>query len=190
MRTVEEVFNDRTCYKFSNKEVSAQLLQKIYDTMKLGPTSANCCPLRILFVTSSQEREKLAACAMDANAERIKACPVIAIFAYDMKFYELLPKLFPHNIGMKDYFSSDPEIIASNAMRNSTLQAAYFIMIARSHGLDCGPMSGFNAEAVKENYYDGKYYKVKILCNIGYREGANEYPRSPRLEFAEACKII
>ncbi len=190
MRTVEEVFNDRTCYKFSQKEVSQELVKQIYDTMKLGPTSANCCPLRIIFVTSQEQREKLAKCAMDANAERIRACPVTVIFAYDMKFYELLPKLFPHNIGMKDYFSSDPEIIASNAMRNSTLQAAYFMMIARSHNLACGPMSGFDANAINEQFLAGTDYKVNFLCNIGYREGRNEYPKSPRLEFDEACTII
>lgn len=190
MKNIIEIFQERTCYKFSNKPVGKKLIQDIYDLMKLGPTSANSCPLRIVFVESKSEKERLYSCLMTGNIEKVKSAPVTAIFAYDTEFYNLLPKLSPHNPSFKSYYSSSEAIILDNAIRNSTLQAAYFIIIARSMGLDCGPMSGFDSEALNKAFFTDSSYKVNFICNLGYKEGDNPYPRLPRLEFDECCKII
>jgi 3-hydroxypropanoate dehydrogenase len=190
MRKIDAIFQDRTCYKFLDKKVDKSLLKEIYDLMKLGPTSANICPLRIKFVISTAEKEKLYKCVAPTNVEKIKSAPVTAIFAYDMKFYDLVPKLFPINPSFKDYFSSSESIAFDNAFRNSTLQAAYFMMIARGMGLDCGPMSGFDADSVNSAFFSNTNYKVNFICNLGYKDGQNPYPRLPRLEFDECCQIV
>lgn len=190
MRNVNEVFSDRTCYKFLSKPVDLSLLKEVYNMVKLGPTSGNSCPLRIVFIQSTQEKEKLYKCLPDINIEKVKTAPVTALFAYDNKFYELMPKLFPHNLSMQNYFSSSEKIIFDTAFRNSTLQAAYFIIAARSVGLACGPMSGFNEEAINDSFFNDSSYKVNFICNFGYRDGENEFARLPRLDFEEVCKII
>ena len=188
--SIDKIFAERTCYKFLPQEIPDQLLQEIYDVMKLGPTSANCCPLRIAFVKSSPEKEKLYSCLSPTNIDKVKSAPITAIFAYDIKFYERLDKLSPHNPNMKDYFLSSHEITLETAFRNSTLQAAYFMIIARSRGLDCGPMSGFNEMEATKVFFPNSSYRANFLCNLGYKEGNNPYPRAPRLDFAEVCEII
>lgn len=189
-RSIKEVFDDRTCYKFLNKPIAKHLLKEIYDLMKLGPTSANTCPLRILFVESTQEKELLYKCLMPANIEKVKSAPVTAILAYDTKFYDLIPRLFPQNPGYKAYFESSENAALESAMRNSSLQAAYFMMIARSLGLDCGPMSGFDPQTLNDSFFADSTWRVNFICNIGYKDGENTYNRLPRLEFEECCKII
>lgn len=154
MRTIESVFSDRTCSKFLDKKVSKELLIQIYDLVKLGPTSANACPLRIVFVQSNLEKEKLCKTAMEANIAKIKSAPVTALFAYDMKFYEKMDKLYPTGKFLQDLFAkSSEDVIDRESLRNSTLQAAYFIIVARSMGLDCGPMSGFDPVALNGNFF-------------------------------------
>ncbi|MCC8397818.1 MAG: malonic semialdehyde reductase [Rickettsia endosymbiont of Labidopullus appendiculatus] len=190
MRNVKEVFSDRTCYKFLDKPVDKILLEEIYNIAKLGPTSANCCPLRIVFVQSQAEKDKLYKCLAPSNVEKVRSAPVTAIFAFDTKFYELIPRLFPHDIIVKDYFSSSEQIVLDVATRSSSLQAAYFMIVARSKGLACGPMSGFNKEAINSTFFNNTNHQVNFLCNIGYRDGDNPYPRLPRLDFNECCKII
>ncbi len=190
MENIEAVFQERTYYKFSSKPVDRKLLQEIYDIMKFGPTSANSCPLRIVFVETPAEKERLYSSLAPTNLEKAKSAPVTALFAYDTKFYDLLPKLSPQSPGYKDYFSSSEAIIMDTAVRNSALQAAYFMIVARAKGIDCGPMSGFDVDALNKAFFANSNYRVNFICNLGYRDGANPYPRSPRLEFDECCKFI
>lgn len=190
MRTIEEIFHDRTCYKFQDKPIDVSLLREIYDLMKLGPTSSNSCPLRILFVQSMEEKEKLYQCLAPANVEKTRSAPVSAIFAYDLRFYEKMDRLFAHNIKMKEIFASSEAAALDTATRNSTLQAAYFMMIARSKGLDCGGMSGFNPEAVNKTFFADTGYRANFICNLGHKDGEASYPKLPRLDFEEVCKII
>ncbi len=191
MRNIEEIFADRTCMKFLDKPVSRDMLVKIYDLMKMGSTSGNACPLRIVFVQSDLEKEKLSKIVMEANIEKIKSAPVVALFAYDMKFYEKMNKLYPTGKFLQDYFASFKEdALIKEALRNSSLQAAYFIIIARSMGLDTGPMSGFDSAALNEMFFKDSDYRINFICNIGYRDGESPYPRLPRLDFEEACNIV
>jgi len=191
VRNIEEIFADRTCMKFLDKPVSRDMLVKIYDLMKMGSTSGNACPLRIVFVQSDLEKEKLSKIVMEANIEKIKSAPVVALFAYDMKFYEKMNKLYPTGKFLQDYFASFKEdALIKEALRNSSLQAAYFMIIARSMGLDTGAMSGFDSAALNEIFFKNTDYKINFICNIGYRDGENPYPRLPRLDFEEACNIV
>ena len=188
---MNEIFlNERTCYHYAEKGVERELLREIYDLMKMGPTSANCSPLRIVFVESSAEKAKLVDCVMEGNKDKVKAAPMTALFAYDMKFYNNVPKLFAHNPGMKDYFSSSEAVTLDSAMRNSSLQAAYFMMIARAKGLALGPMSGFNSDAINSAFFADTDYRVNFICNLGYRSSDETNPRSPRLRFDEVCKVV
>ena len=171
------------------ESVGDELLHQIYDLMKWGPTSANCCPARILFVKSKEAKEKLLPCMAEGNVEKTKTAPVTAIIAYDMEFYEKLPKLFPH-APARSWFAGNQQLIESTAFRNGSLQGAYFIIAARSLGLDCGPMSGFDNAKVDAVFFPGTSWKSNFICNLGYGDSSKLYPRSPRLGFNEACKIL
>ena len=181
--------NARTHFFWQDIKVSDDLLKQIYNLAKMGPTSANCSPLRIVFVKSTAAKEKLKPCLFEGNVEKTMSAPVTAIFGYDMKFYEKLPTLFPH-ADAKSWFIGSPELIETTAFRNGTLQAAYFILAARSLGLDCGPMSGFNNKDVDESFFAGTSFRSNFLCNIGYGVPEKLFPRSPRLDFTEACQIL
>lgn len=189
-RTVSDVFGDRTCYKFLSKPVDINLLKEIYDVAKLGPTSFNTCPLRITFVQSLEEKEKLYKCLMDINIPKTRSAPVAAIFANDMKFYDRISELMPIKPEVKDIFIASEKLAEDTAIRNATLQAAYFMLVARSYGLACGPMSGFNAEAVNASFFANSSYKANFICNLGYRDGENPFSRLPRLSFEQCCKVI
>ena len=169
--------------------VSDELLVEIYDLMKWGPTSANSSPARIVFVKSKEAKEKLLPCMAEGNVEKTKAAPVTAIIAQDMEFYEKLPKLFPF-ADARPWFAGNKPLIESTAFRNSSLQGAYFIIAARSLGLDCGPMSGFDNAKVDAAFFQGTTWKSNFICNLGYGDSSKLYPRAPRLEFNEACKIL
>lgn len=170
--------------------VSDALLQQLYDLMKWGPTSANSSPARIVFVKSAEAREKLLACMNAGNVEKTRTAPVTAIVGMDMAFYEQMPKLFPHNPDARSWFAGNPASIEVNAMRNSSLQGGYFIMAARSLGLDCAPMTGFNAEKLNETFFAGTTVRVNFVCCLGYGDPGKLHPRGPRLSFEEACKIV
>jgi 3-hydroxypropanoate dehydrogenase len=190
MDYIDKIFNERTCYYFSSKDVEDALLREIYDVMKLGATSANSCPLRILFIKGMEAKEKLLKCVMEGNIDKIKSAPVTAIFAYDIKFYEKMDKLFPHAPFMKDIFASSSAAALDSAVRNSTLQAAYFMMIAKGKGLDYGPMSGFDTTALNDAFFANSDYRVNFICNFGYRAEQNPHPRLYRMDFEEVCKIL
>jgi 3-hydroxypropanoate dehydrogenase len=182
--------NARTHTAWLNQPVDDALLREVYELAKMGPTSANMCPLRILFVKSKQAKEKLKPSLDAGNVDKTMAAPVTAILAMDIHFYELLPKLYPH-ADAKSWFKDLPEsALEAIALRNSSLQGAYFIIAARSLGLDCGPMSGFNNQKVDEAFFAGTTVKSNFLCNLGYGDASKLHPRNPRLTFEEACKML
>src|SRR6266851_4495763 len=180
----------RTHSVWLDKPVDESLLAQVYDLAKMGPTSANMCPMRIVFVKSKAAKEKLKPALDAGNADKTMAAPVTAIIGMDIRFYEKLPKLFPH-MDVKSYFKELPEnVLEYIALRNSSLQGAYFMLAARSLGLDCGPMSGFNNQKVDAAFFAGTSVKSNFLCNLGYGDATKLYPRSPRLSFDEACKVV
>lgn len=168
--------------------VTDRQLQQIYDVMKWGPTSANCCPARLVFVKSAEAKEKLVACMASGNVEKTRAAPVTAIIGMDMAFDDKLPQLFPHT-NAKSWFAGNQALIDATAFRNSSLQGGYFIIAARALGLDCGPMSGFDADKVNAEFFPGTSIKVNFVCCLGYGDASKLFPRSPRLAFDEACKL-
>ncbi|HVJ55094.1 MAG TPA: malonic semialdehyde reductase [Aliidongia sp.] len=179
----------RTHNGWQDKPVPADLLHRAYDLARMGPTSANCSPMRVVFVTSPEAKERLKPALSAGNLDKTMAAPTTAILANDSKFYDELPRLFPH-ADARSWFTGSAELAAVTAMRNGTLQAAYLIIALRSLGLDCGPMSGFdNAKVDAEFFPDGRF-KSNFLCNIGYGDPAKLFPRSPRFEFEDVCKIV
>jgi 3-hydroxypropanoate dehydrogenase len=188
-QAMKQLFTEaRTHNGWQSKAVDDDLLKKVYDLMKFGPTSANCTPMRIAFIKTKEAKEKLKPCLMEGNVEKTMAAPVTALIGMDMKFYDQLPKLFPH-ADAKSWFVGNEAFAAETAMRNSSLQGAYFIIAARAYGLDCGPMSGFDKDKADAAFFAGTSYKSNFLCNLGYGDPSKLFPRSPRLTFDEACKI-
>ena len=180
----------RTHSAWLDKPVDDALLRQVYDLAKLGPTSANMCPLRIVFVKSREGKERLRPALDAGNVDKTLAAPVTAILALDVHFYELLPKLFPH-ADARAWFKDLPEnVLEYVALRNSSLQGAYFMLAARALGLDCGPMSGFNNQKVDEAFFAGTMVKSNFLCNLGHGDPSKLYPRNPRLSFDEACTVV
>jgi len=172
-----------------DKPVDDAVLQKAYDLAKMGPTSVNCCPMRIIFIKSKESKEKLKPFLDSGNMNKTMAAPVTAIIGYDLEFYNQLPKLFPPKDVRSWFVGNDPHI-QETAFRNGSLQGAYFILAARSLGLDCGPMSGFNNTGVDQAFFANTPIRSNFLCNLGYGDSSQLYPRSPRLTFDEVCKIL
>jgi 3-hydroxypropanoate dehydrogenase len=182
--------NARTHSHWLDKPVDDALLRQVYDLTKMGPTSANMCPLRIVFVKSKAAKERLKPCLDTGNIEKTMKAPATAILAMDIHFYEKLPKLFPH-ANAKAWFEGRPDAVLEYiALRNSSLQGAYFMLAARSLGLDCGPMSGFDNAKVDAEFFAGTTIKSNFLCNVGYGDASKLHPRSPRLSFEEACQVV
>jgi 3-hydroxypropanoate dehydrogenase len=179
----------RTHNGWQDKPVPAELLREIYGIARMGPTSANTQPLRIVFVTSREAKEKLRPALSPGNVEKTMKAPITAIFADDLRFYENLPRLFPHAPDSRSWFEGNQATIAATAFRNATLQAAYFMIVARAKGLDCGPMSGFDNSKVDAAFFPDGRFKSNFICSLGYGTDEQLYPRSPRLEFDEACRI-
>ena len=188
--TTEQIFdNARTHNGFSAQAVPEATLRQLYDLMKWGPTSANCSPARILFVSTPTAKERLLGCMAAGNVEKTRQAPVTAIIGMDLEFFEKLPQLFPH-ADAKPWFAGKPEFIATTAMRNSSLQGAYFFIAARALGLDCGPMSGFDNAKVDAEFFAGTSVKANFVCNLGHGDPSKLFGRSPRLSFDEACTLI
>ncbi|CAN5890788.1 malonic semialdehyde reductase [soil metagenome] len=187
--TTEQLFdNARTHNGFLPEPVPEEKLRALYDLMKWAPTSANCSPARIIFVTSPEAKERLLAGMAPGNVDKTRSAPVTAIIGMDLDFPETLPKLFPH-ADAKSWFVGKPDFIASSAFRNSSLQGGYFILAARAVGLDCGPMSGFDAAKVDAEFWAGTAVKTNFIVNLGHGDASKLFGRSPRLTFEEACKI-
>lgn len=164
-------------------------IEQIYEVAKFGPTSANMSPARFVWVVSPEAKEKLAALAMPSNGDKIRKAPATVIIGYDLDFPDLIPKLFPHNPGAKDWFQ-DPVFRETSAFRNGSLQGAYLIIAARALGYDCGPMSGFSNAAVDEAFFAGTNIKSNFICSIGRGTDENLFARSPRLSFEEANRVL
>ncbi len=175
---------------WQSRPVPDELLQRLYNTFRMGPTSANCCPARIVFVKSKEAKEKLMPALSEGNRAKSMAAPITAIIAYDMKFYEKMEQLFPHVPGVRGWFDKDEQTAFTAAFRNGTLQGAYLIIAARALGLDCGPMSGFDNAMVDQLFFAGTTVKSNFICNLGYGDTSGVQPRSPRLEFDEACRFV
>jgi len=180
----------RTHNVWLDQPVDDALLRQVYDLAKLGPTSANMCPMRVVFVKSKAGKEKLKPALDPGNVDKTMRAPVTAVIGMDIHFYEKLPTLFPH-ADAKAWFKDLPEsLLEYIALRNSSLQGAYFMLAARALGLDCGPMSGFNNQKVDEAFFAGTTVKSNFLCNLGHGDASRLYPRSPRLSFEEACEVV
>jgi len=166
-------------------------LRELYDLMKFGPTSVNCSPARLVFVRTEEGKAKLRPALAPGNVEKTMAAPVVAIVGYDTRFYEHLPELFPHNPAVKAWFEGDEKVdfATTTAFRNGTLQGGYFIAAARALGLDCGPMSGFNNQAVDQAFFTGTSVRSNFICGLGYGDPAKVFARSPRLSFDQACVL-
>lgn len=198
-RTVGDILNDagldllfrqaRTYNAWRDKDVSDVLLQAIYDLTKMAPTSANCSPMRVLFLRSKEAKEKLRPALMEGNVAKTMAAPVTAVVAHDMDFHERLPKLFPHT-DARSWFVGNESLIEETATRNGTLQGAYLIMAARALGLDCGPMSGFDRDLVDRTFFPDGRVRSNFLCNLGHGDEAGLPPRSPRFDFDDACRVL
>ena len=171
------------------KEVPDSLLHDLHDVLKWGPTSANCWPLRVVFVKSDAAKQKLLPCVLEGNLDKVKAAPVTAIIGMDMAFYDMLPKLFPH-ADARSWFVGNQELVNATAMRNSSLQGAYLMLAARALGLDCGPMSGFDNNKVDVEFFPGTMVRSNFICALGYGDPAKLHPRSPRPEFDEVHRIV
>ncbi len=182
--------NARTHTAWLDKPVDDGLLRQVYELAKLGPTSANMCPMRIVFVKSPEAKARLKPALDAGNVDKTMAAPATAIIGMDVHFFEQLPKLYPH-ADAKSWFKDLPEnVLEYVALRNGSLQGAYLIIAARACGLDCGPMSGFNNAKVDAEFFRGTTTKSNFLCNLGYGDASKLHPRSPRLEFAEACTVL
>ncbi len=193
----------RTYNAWLDKPVPDATLHQLYNLVKWGPTSANGSPARFLFLRSPKSKERLRPALSSGNVQKTMTAPVTVIIAYDLRFYEKLPKLFPHSPAMRDVFANNPQLIEATAKRNSSLQGAYLIMGARGLGLDCGPMSGFDnakvdeeffgagrCEECEQEFFPAGHVKSNFLCNLGYGDRSKLYPRSPRLEFSDACTLL
>ncbi len=196
--------NARTHAHWLDEPVDDGTLRQVYEILKWAPTSANANPARFVFLRTRQSKERLRPALAPGNVDKTMTAPVTVIVAYDLKFYEKLPKLFPHAPAMRDLFASNPQLVEVTARRNSSLQGAYFILAARAVGLDCGPMSGFdNAKLDEEFFAAGKecegcdqeffpegHVRSNFLINLGYGDPSKLHPRLPRLDFSEACSLL
>ncbi len=180
---LDQMFREARSYNgYLDKPVSDAQLNDVWELMKFGPTSANCLPARMVWCTSDEAKERLAALALPANGDKIRQAPVTVIIGMDKEFYELLPELFPH-ADARSWFVGNDTLIESTAFRNSSLQGAYFIMAARALGLDTGPMSGFSNDAVDAAFFAGTKVKSNFISTLGYGDPASIFARSPRPEF-------
>lgn len=188
--TTAQLFTEaRTQNGYLDRPVTDTQLRELYDLLKFGPTAANACPARFKFVRSAAAKEQLLGCVSPTNVEKISQAPVTVIVGMDMTFYEQLPKLFPHADARAWFVGNQPSIDAT-AFRNSSLQGGYMIIAARALGLDCGPMSGFDAAKMDATFWAGSSVKTNFICTLGYGDAAKVFPRSPRLDFDEACSLV
>lgn len=183
-------FQARTHNAWQDRPVSVELLQQLYAAMRMGPTAVNGCPARLVFVTSPEAKQKLLPALMEGNRAKTMSAPVTVIIGHDLKFYEQLGTLFPHLPEAVNWFNQDPVGSEVAAFRNGSLQGGYLILAARALGLDCGPMSGFDAAMVEAAFFPNSAVRANFICNLGYGDPAGLYPRSPRLSFEQACQIV
>ena len=189
-RPIEELLftEARSFNKWQDRAVSDAQVEALYDLVKMGPTSGNCCPARFVFVRSAEGKEKLRPALSKGNLDKTMTAPVTAIIGYDAEFYEQLPRLFPH-ADARAWFTSSPELAHATAFRNGSMQGAYLILAARSMGLDTGPLSGFDNALVDNAFFAGTAVKSNFIVNIGYGDASGNFGRLPRLAFEEAAVL-
>jgi 3-hydroxypropanoate dehydrogenase len=186
---LDQLFRQARTYNAFSGEVDDATLHRLYDLLKWGPTTANTCPARFVFVKSAAAKAKLGPALDEGNYKKTMAAPCTVIVAYDMAFFEKSPVLFPHT-DAKSWFDTKPEAeLRTIALRNGSLQGAYLLLAARSLGLDCGPMSGFDNDQVDAAFFAGTHWRSNFLVNLGHGDPASIFARSPRLGFDEACRI-
>jgi 3-hydroxypropanoate dehydrogenase len=187
--TIEQLFTAaRTQNGYRPTPVADETLRQLYDLVKWGPTAANSTPARFLFVRSEEAKARLLACVSHGNVQKVREAPVTAVIGMDMAFYDKLPQLFPHT-DARSWFVGHPLKIEHTAFRNSSLQGGYFILAARALGLDCGPMSGFDAVKMDAAFWAGTTVKTNFICTLGEGDPGKVLARSPRLSFEEACRL-
>lgn len=179
----------RTHFAWDGRPVTDAELREVVELTRMAPTSVNCSPLRIVFVRSAEAKEKLKPTLSPGNVDKTMAAPVTAILAWDPTFYEHLPKLFPH-ADAKAWFSGNAEHAERTARLNSALQIGYFILAARSIGLDCGPMTGFDAAAVDAAFFADGSARSSVLVNLGHGDASKLFPRSPRFAYEEIATTV
>ncbi len=188
--TTAQLFTEaRTQNGYLDQPVPDVQLHALYDLLKFGPTAANSCPARFQFVRSTEAKTRLLACVSAANVAKIEQAPVTVIVGMDLEFFEQLPKLFPH-ADARAWFAGKPAAIQETAFRNSSLQGGYLIIAARALGLDCGPMSGFDAAKLDAAFWAGTPVKTNFICTLGHGDASKVFARSPRLAFDEACSVV
>ncbi len=187
---LDRLFRDaRTFNHFLDRPIPEALLHELYALLCLGPTSANCQPGRYVFVTTPAAKARLLPAMASGNRDKTRAAPVTVLIAQDLDFPATLPETFPH-ADARSWFAGQPALIAETALRNSSLQGAYLILAARALGLDCGPMSGFDAARLEAEFFAGSTVRINFVCNLGFGDRSRLQPRLPRLPFARACRII
>lgn len=187
--SLDTLFRDaRSFSHWQERPVSEAQLRQLYELMKWGPTAANACPARIVFVQSAAAKARLKPCLAEGNVDKSMSAPAVAIVGMDLEFYEKLPRLFPHT-DARSWYVGKPEKITASVTLNTALQGGYFILAARSLGLDCGPMSGFDHAALDAEFFPDGKVKSLFICALGYGDRSKLYPRGPRLEFDEVCRI-
>ncbi len=187
---LKQLFLDaRTQNGFLDKPVSDEQLRELYDIAKMGATSMNTQPMRVLFLRSKDAKQRLAPALLPGNLDKTMAAPVTAIVARDMQFYEYMPEIW-HNPAARDTFASNAPMAQATAVRNATLQGAYLMIAARAIGLDCGPMSGFDIAKVNAEFFPDGRCQTDFLCNIGYGDTSKLMGRQPRHSFERACTLL
>lgn len=179
----------RTQNGYLDRPVSDELLRQLYELVKWGPTAANSTPARLAFVRSAEAKARLLACVSPGNVAKVQQAPVTVVVGMDLEFHHQLGRLFPH-VDARAWFEGKPELIHTSALRNSSLQGGYLILAARALGLDCGPMSGFDAAKVDAAFWSGTAVRTNFLCTLGHGDPAKVLARHPRLTFDEACQLL
>ncbi len=188
---LEQAFlSARTFNSFTPRQIDDETILKLYDLLRWGPTSMNCQPARYVFVRSAAAKERLTSTLAEGNIAKTMAAPLTVIVAKDTRFYEHLPSQFPHAENAQAMFADNEVLAQTTAFRNSTLQGGYLIMAARLMGLDCGPMSGFDADKLNAAFFADGRWKANFLVNLGYGDPSGNHPRGPRLAFDEVAKIV
>lgn len=189
-QSIDLILRDaRSHYAWQDRPISQDEIRVLYDIVKNGPTSMNCCPARFLFVMTQDAKQRLSKALKAKNIDKMMAAPVTAIVAYDPLFWHHLPQLFPHE-DRRSHFDTKPDHAEETAFRNGTLQGCYLMIAARAMGYDVGAMSGFSNDIVDQEFFAGTSVKSNFLLNIGYADESALFQRLPRLEFEQACKLL
>lgn len=189
-QSLDQLFREARTHSFwQSRAIERDTLKEIYELARMGPTSANTSPARFLFLASDEAKARLLPAMAPGNLDKTRSAPVVAIIAHDREFYEELPTLFPQ-ADAKSWFVGNPAAIEATASRNSSLQGAYLMLAARALGVDCGPMSGFDADKVNGEFFPDGKWRVNFICNLGYGDDSKLFPRNPRLSFDQACRVL